>query len=81
MTKTKPSSTPASRKRDKHKSAYEDMSKFYNGKAKEPAGGYFFTVHHRKSPTEHGVWARSKKELEKHFNKIRRHFTSIEVEV
>lgn len=59
------------------KDPYKDMANFYNNKAKEPAGGKFFTVYHHKAPAEHGVWARSKKELMTHLNKIRSHFTDI----
>lgn len=61
----------------KEKDSYKDMTNFYKKKLKEPAGGKFFTVFHRKAPVEHGVWARSKKELETYLNKIRSHFTHV----
>ena len=63
------------------KDPYQELTKFYNKKSQEPAGGKFFIVNHHKAPSEHGVWARNKKELIAHFNKIRRHFTTITEQV
>ena len=67
--------------KDTDNNSYTDMVKFYNKKEREPVGGKFFTVHHHKAPSEHGVWARSKQELIQHFNKIRKHFISIEAQI
>ena len=61
----------------KKENTYEDLAKFYHKKEKEPRGGKFFSIYHHKAPAEHGVWARSKTELEKHLNKIRAHFTRV----
>ena len=62
----------------KEKDTYKSLAMFYAKKEKEQAGGGFFTVYHHKAVLEQGVWARSKKELIDHYNKIRRHFTHID---
>ena len=62
---------------DKKEKNYKALTQFSQHKAKETPGGAFFTVTHRKAPTEYGVWARSKRELTNYFNKVRRHFISI----
>lgn len=63
------------------KSTYKDLAAFCHNKSNEPAGGSFFSIYHAKAPTEHGVWGRSKAELEKHLNKIRKHFVKVVQEV
>lgn len=63
--------------KQKKQDPYKELANFYNKKRKEPAGGKFFTIMHKKAPQENGVWARSKHELETHLNKIRKHFTRI----
>lgn len=60
--------------------SYSDLANFYKKKLKEPGGGKFFTIFHRKAPAENGVWARSKHELERYLNRVRRHFTHIQEE-
>ena len=71
----------AQQEKEKKAKDHKDLAKFYHHKAKEVPGGAFFTVTHRKAPDEHGIWARSKRELINYFNKVRRHFISVSEEV
>lgn len=64
--------------KSKENNSYGEMVKFYNKKEHESAGGKFFVIHRHKQPTQHGVWAHSKKELINHLNKIRDAFTKVE---